>query len=158
MLFQSEALPVIKPYKEDLPNSIQVACASNHGELLDGHFGTCLRFLIYQVNATESRLIEIRTIDESGSKLDKNSYRASLLEGCQILFIVSIGGPGAAKVVRAGVHPIKKPQLGSAKDEVDALQQVISNNPPPWLAKVMGQSVQQRIRFKRHASTQQANT
>jgi hypothetical protein len=35
-------------------DSIRIACASNRGERLDGHFGSCARFLIYQVSATDS--------------------------------------------------------------------------------------------------------
>ena len=66
---------------------------------------------------------------------------------CQILFVASIGGPAAAKVVRYGIHPIKKPQAGSALDEIKALQSVIGKDAPPWLSKVMGQSHEQRIRF-----------
>ncbi|MGD8908302.1 MAG: dinitrogenase iron-molybdenum cofactor N-terminal domain-containing protein, partial [Chromatiales bacterium] len=47
----AEALPEIEAYAEgDMPNSIRVACASNKAEMLDGHFGSCRRFLIYQVS------------------------------------------------------------------------------------------------------------
>jgi len=146
---RSEPLPQIVPYSDgDMPNSIRVACASNRGEMLDGHFGSCRRFLIYQVCGTESRLIEIREIDDGQAAGDKNGYRASLIGDCQLLFVASIGGPAAAKVVRAGAHPIKKPQAGPAGAEIEALQQVIGEGAPPWLAKVMGQSPQERIRFE----------
>ena len=149
----SEPLPEVEAYADgDMPNSIRVACASNKGEMLDGHFGSCRRFLIYQVSEQESRLVEIRNVDESQADDDKNSYRASLLNDCQLLFVGSIGGPAAAKVVRAGVHPIKKPQPGPARDEIQSLQQVIGKDAPPWLAKAMGQSPEERIRFEQEAS------
>ena len=149
----SEPLPEVEAYADgDMPNSIRVACASNKGEMLDGHFGSCRRFLIYQVSEQESRLVEIRNVDESEADDDKNSYRASLLNDCQLLFVGSIGGPAAAKVVRAGVHPIKKPQPGPARDEIQSLQQVIGKDAPPWLAKAMGQSPEERIRFEQEAS------
>ena len=151
-LAQDDQLPEIEPYQEgELPNSIRVACASNHGEMLDGHFGSCARFLIYQVSNTEARLIKIITIDDTETEEDKNSHRASLIADCQILFVVSIGGPAAAKVVRAGVHPIKKPQAGLAREEIRELQKVIGEDAAPWLAKVMGQSAQERIRFEQDA-------
>lgn len=145
----SEPLPDVQAYREgDMPNSIRVACASNKGEMLDGHFGSCRRFLIYQVSESDCRLIELRDIHESQVTDDKNGYRASLIEDCQILFVASIGGPAAAKVVRAGVHPIKKPQAGSAREEIQTLQQVIGKDASPWLAKTMGQSAEERIRFE----------
>jgi nitrogen fixation protein NifX len=150
MDLQNEPLPEVEPYSEgDMPDSIRVACASNKGELLDGHFGSCHRFLIYQVSKNESRLIEIRKIDHSKELDDKNAYRASLIEDCQIVFVASIGGPAAAKVVKAGGHPIKKPQLGPARDEIANLQDVIGDNAPPWLAKVMGHAAEDRVRFER---------
>ncbi len=145
---QAEPLPETAPYNEgDMPNSICVACASNTGEMLDGHFGSCKRFLVYQVSAAEYRLIDIRETDDAQAGDDKNGYRASLIDDCQILFVASIGGPAAAKVVRTGAHPIKKPDGGSASAEVAALQQVISKGAPPWLAKVMGVSAEERVRF-----------
>ena len=148
-VLSSEPLPEIEPYSAgDMPKSIRVACASNKAEKLDGHFGSCRRFLIYQVSAEESRLIDIRPVDKENEAEDKNAYRASLIADCQILFVVSIGGPAAAKVVRTGAHPIKKPEAGEARDEIQALQDVIGDDAPPWLAKVMGQSPEQRIRFE----------
>jgi nitrogen fixation protein NifX len=150
MDLQNEPLPDIESYSEgDMPNSIRVACASNKGDLLDGHFGSCRRFLVYQVSKEESRLIEIRDIDHSLELEDKNSYRASLIEDCQILFVASIGGPAAAKVIKAGAHPIKKQRAVPASEEIANLQHAIGEKAPPWLAKVMGHSAEQRVRFER---------
>lgn len=149
----ADPLPALEAYADgDMPNSIRVACASNKGEMLDGHFGSCRRFLIYQVSETENRLIEIRSVDESSEADDKNNYRAALIGDCQILFVGSIGGPAAAKVVRAGVHPIKKIETGPAREEIVSLQRVIGSDAPPWLAKVMGQAPEERIRFEQEAS------
>lgn len=148
----NDPLPDVEDYKEgDMPNSIRVACASNKGGKLDGHFGSCQRFLVYQVSEVENRLIEIRSIDDSQAEDDKNGYRASLIKDCQLLFVASIGGPAAAKVVRADIHPIKKPDAELAIDEILELQQVIGKDAPPWLAKVMGQSPEERIRFEQEA-------
>lgn len=143
-----EPLPEVSPYaEEDMPNSIRVACASNRADLLDGHFGSCRRFLIYQVSASEQRLIGIREIGSVPAGEDKNLHRVAQIADCQILFVASIGGTPAAKVIRAGIHPIKKPQAGSAGVEIRALGAVIGKSAPPWLAKIMGQAPEQRIRF-----------
>jgi nitrogen fixation protein NifX len=140
--------PPLQPYADgDMPGSIRVACASNTGERLDGHFGSAQRFLVYQVSATEHRLIDVRPADDSGSD-DKNAYRAGLIGDCQVLYVASIGGPAAAKVVKASIHPIKHPLGGSACDRVRALQQVLGAKAPPWLAKVMGHTASERVRFE----------
>ncbi|MBT2971133.1 MAG: dinitrogenase iron-molybdenum cofactor biosynthesis protein [gamma proteobacterium symbiont of Ctena orbiculata] len=148
----AEPLPESEAYAEgEMPNSIRVAFASNKGEMLDGHFGSCRRFLIYQVSSDSSRLIDIRAVEQRAEVEDKNAYRASLISDCQLLFAGSIGGPAAAKVVRAGVHPIKKPQAVAAREEVASLQRVIGRDASPWLAKVMGQDPEARIRFEQEA-------
>jgi len=146
-----EPPPEVEPYTDgDMPGSIRVACASNGGELLDGHFGSCRRFLIYQVSADQHRLIDIRDIDDAGAE-DKNAHRAGLIADCQVLYVASIGGPAAAKVVKLDIHPIKFPDGGSARERVAALQAVLADKAPPWLAKVMGQAPDQRVRFERAA-------
>ena len=134
-----------------MPDSIRVACASNAGDLLDGHFGSARRFLVYQVSSTENRLIDVRVPDDTESE-DKNAYRAALIADCQVLYVASIGGPAAAKVVKADVHPIKDPKGDSALDRIAALQRVLASKAPPWLAKVMGQAPEERIRFEREVS------
>jgi nitrogen fixation protein NifX len=131
-------LPPVQPYAEgDMPGSVRVACASNNNELLDGHFGSAERFLIYQVSTTEIRLIAVRTTLEADQAEDRNASRAVLINDCQVVYIQSIGGPAAAKVVRAGVHPIKVARGGAARDLLVQLQRSLVS-PPPWLAKVMG--------------------
>jgi nitrogen fixation protein NifX len=145
----ADPLPEIEEYAEgEMPNSIRVAIASNKGEMLDGHFGSCRRFLIYQVSSDNNRLIDIREVEQNAEVDDKNAHRASLINDCQLLFTGSIGGPAAAKVVRAGVHPIKKPQAVPATEEIASLQRVIGKEASPWLAKVMGQNPEERIRFE----------
>jgi len=147
-----QVLPQIQNYNEgDMPGSIRVACASNKSEELDGHFGSCARFLVYQVGGDEIRLIDIRPTNGPEARDDKNAYRAGLIEDCQVLFVASIGGPAAAKVVKIGVHPIKHPNGGSTLERIADLQTVLVSSPPPWLAKVMGHKDEERVRFERQA-------
>jgi nitrogen fixation protein NifX len=147
-----EPAPAVAPYVEgEMPGSIRVACASNKGEMLDGHFGSARRFLIYQVAPEELRLIDVRQADDTGVE-DKNAHRAALIRDCQVLYVASIGGPAAAKVVKADVHPIKYPKGGSAREQVQALQLVLGDKAPPWLAKAMGRGPEERIRFERQES------
>lgn len=131
-------LPPVDPYTDgDMPGSIRVACASNYGEDVDGHFGSCERFLIYQVAPKELRLLAVRPTLEADHAEDRNVARAQMIADCQVVYVQSIGGPAAAKVVRAGAHPVKIPRSGPAREVLLRLQETLSN-PPPWLAKVMG--------------------
>ncbi len=141
-------LPKIQPLAEgEMPGSIRVAIASNGGEELDGHFGSCPRFLVYQMSTDEIRLVDIRSTVGADESDDRNAFRANLINDCHVMYVQSIGGPAAAKVVRGGIYPMKEPEGGKAMDVLSRLQTVMSGSPPPWLAKVMGVSAQQRVRY-----------
>lgn len=130
--------PAVEAYSDgEMPKSIRVAVAANRGENLDGHFGSCERFLIYQVGQTAVKLIAVRTTIQADAAEDKNAARSALINDCQIVYVQSMGGPAAAKVVRAGVHPVKKPEGGPAREVLVELQQRLAS-PPPWLAQIMG--------------------
>jgi len=145
--------PALEPYAEgDMPDSIRVACASDSGEALDGHFGAARRFLVYQVSARETRLIDVRAVDERQAGDDKNAYRAELIADCQVLYVASIGGPAAAKVIKRDIHPIKDADGGSARERMLALQKILSDKAPPWLAKAMGHAPEARVRFEQEES------
>ena len=147
--------PKITAYTEgDMPGSIRIACASNDAVNVDGHFGSCSQFMIYQVSADSARLIDIRSTDiPKGLEVDdKNLYRAELIRDCQVLYIASVGGPAAAKIVKLGIHPMKLPGIETIAGIIGQLQTVISGTPPPWLAKVMGIEANDRFRFEREAT------
>ena len=139
--------PTPQPYQEgDMPQSVRLAVASNTSENLDGHFGSAKRFLVYQVSQTEARLIEIRDPSGCEDAEDANSARAQMLADCQLLYVQSIGGPAAAKVIRAGIHPVKFPLGGPALASIERLQQTLQA-PPPWLARIMGITPHSLARF-----------
>jgi nitrogen fixation protein NifX len=144
---EDENLLVPAAYAEgDIPGSLRVAVASNTEENLDGHFGSCPRFLVYQVGPEEIRLIDVRSTAIADDAEDKNVARANLIKDCQIVYVQSIGGPAAAKAVRANVHPIKAPEGGKANIALQRLQAVL-DAPPPWLAKILGVKAQSLSRF-----------
>ncbi|MBF0219259.1 MAG: nitrogen fixation protein NifX [Gammaproteobacteria bacterium] len=126
--------------------TIRAACASHDDTLLDGHFGSCEIFHIYEISATGWQLAESRMVaageGDSGGE-DRIAERVKLISDCQLLFVISIGGPAAAKVVRAGVHPVKVPKVVTLEAQMASLQQAIADNPPPWLAKIMGLPLRQ---------------
>ena len=138
----------------DMPGSVRIACASNDAVNVDGHFGSCSHFMIYQVSADEARLIDIRSTDITSSLevADKNLFRAELIQDCQVIYMASVGGPAAAKIVKLGIHPMKLPGIETIANIIGQLQTVIAGTPPPWLAKVMGIEATDRFRFEREAT------
>jgi nitrogen fixation protein NifX len=133
----AEEIPALDAYQEgDMPGSVRVAVASNTGEQLDGHFGSSLRFLIYQVSGTEVRLIELRSTLEADLAKEKIVARVQLISDCAVLYTMSIGGPAAARVTKAKIHVMAVPEGGLARDALQKLQAVLRHKAPPWLAKL----------------------
>ncbi|MGF1458091.1 MAG: dinitrogenase iron-molybdenum cofactor biosynthesis protein [Leptolyngbyaceae cyanobacterium] len=141
-----QALPVEPDQAGDLPNSIRIAVASNTGENLDGHFGSCHRFLIYQLSATALKLIDVRSAVAADLSDDKNLFRVNLIRDCPVVYVASIGGPAAAKVVQANIYPMKVETGGNIRDVLAHLQHAIATSPPPWLAKILGVAAPQRVK------------
>ncbi len=140
-------VPKPEAYAEgEIPDSLRVAVASNSGENLDGHFGSAPRFLVYQVGRDAMRLIDVRPTLIADEAEDKNVARSELINDCQIVYVQSIGGPAAAKAVRAGLHPVKVPSPTPAREAIARLQAVI-DAPPPWLAKIMGVEARSLAQF-----------
>lgn len=63
-----------------------------------------------------------------------------------LLFVQSIGGSAAAKVIRTDIYPIKIPDVIEADAQLTEFQSVLAA-PPPWLAKALGKTAEERVRF-----------
>jgi len=145
---ENSDFPAVDTYTDgDMPGSLRVAIAANRGETLDGHFGSCERFLVYQVSQDAIRLIDIRTTVEADTAEDKNAARSALINDCQIVYVQSIGGPAAAKVVRAGVHPVKKPKGRKARRVLVELPGRL-DSPQTWQAQITGVAAASLARFE----------
>lgn len=134
-----------EPEDAPLPR-LRIAIATQDMRALNAHFGSARRFAVYNVTPDNSRFVEAvgfgEVSDKSGAHVDDGTDRigakVAALTGCHLLFVLAIGGPAAAKVVGAHIHPVKLP----APEPIDAIvarvQAMMSGNPPPWLRKVMG--------------------
>ncbi|MGF1491378.1 MAG: dinitrogenase iron-molybdenum cofactor biosynthesis protein [Microcoleaceae cyanobacterium] len=141
-----EQLPIESYEPGEMPNSIRIAVSSNTGEELDGHFGSCKRYLIYQLSTIEIRLIDVRSTFGIEELEDKNRHRVNLIKDCQVCYVISVGGPAAAKVVQANIYPMKVPDGGPAREVMAKLQDQIATAPPPWFAKLIGVEAGHRVK------------
>ena len=129
--------PAIEAYADgEMPGSVRVAVAANRGENLDGHFGSCDRFLVYQVGQQAIKLVDVRSTAEADGAEDKNAARSELIGDCQIVYIQSIGGP--------------------AREILAELQERLTS-PPPWLAQIMGVRSASLARFEEDLAEEDAH-
>ncbi|UVK48761.1 nitrogen fixation protein NifX (plasmid) [Mesorhizobium sp. AR07] len=128
--------------------ALRVAIATQDMKDLNAHFGSAKRFAVYDVTREEWKLVEAVAFDdvsdESGEHRsegdDRITPKVEALKGCHLLFCLAIGGPSAAKVVSAKIHPIKVPQPQSIQEVLLRTQMMLRTCPPPWLRKVLAEA------------------
>ena len=117
---------------------MKIAFTSSTGEKIDLHFGQAESFHIWEVGPEEAGLLKtVNVAEHGGDEEDRIAARAKLLSDCAIVYTMQIGGPAAAKLVAQKIHPMKTNSEVSLKETVERLQEVLRNNPPPWLRKAM---------------------
>ena len=98
----------------------RIAIATQDMKTLNAHFGSARNFAVYDVtparlDACRGHQLRRRVRPEGGTHKegkegdDRITPKVEALEGVHLLFCLAIGGPSAAQVVRAKIHPIKMP-------------------------------------------------
>ena len=127
------------------PGVVRVAIATRDMKGLNAHFGSAPKFAIYDVTKEGWDFVEAvgfaETSDQSGSHStdgdDRIGPKVAALDGCHLLFCLAIGGPSAAKVVAARIHPIKTREPAPIPEVLERTRAMLAGSPPPWLRKVL---------------------
>ncbi len=125
--------------------AVRVAIATQDMKNLNAHFGSAKKFAIYDVTKTSWNLIETVAFDtvsdERGSHAaggeDRIGPKVAALAGCHLLFCLAIGGPSAAKVVSAKIHPIKVAEPQPMEAVLERTRVMLNGTLPPWLRKML---------------------
>lgn len=114
-----------------------ISFASLDGISVNQHFGWCEKFYMYKVDKNEC--VFVKEIDSSikhDNEIDKLEYKINCLENTQIICVLQIGPTAANLVQKCGIYPMK-----SNEDKLDnvlkSLQNMIKNNPPLWLQRIL---------------------
>jgi len=135
-----------------LENSIKVAFASKDMQTINAHFGGAKEFVVYDVSKDNFELngvVKTDTSDLNGD--DKTDFKVKALRGVNIMYCESIGGTAAAKVIRAGIHPMKVQEPTLIESVLNELVQMINGNPPPWIKRIMNIETTDDVRLARWA-------
>jgi nitrogen fixation protein NifX len=135
-----------------MSNAIKVAFATKDMEEINAHFGGAKEFVVYNVSKEGFELSEVIKTDSSEMEDDdKTDYRVRALKGVNIMYSESIGGTAAAKVIRAGIHPMKANDTTRIEDVLKNLVQMINSNPPPWIKRIIQMQTEHDVRQDRWA-------
>lgn len=124
---------------------MRVAFATQDRQRVDAHFASARTFMFYDVGPEGHTFLEAVQFDNVSNEEGKHqedgddrlAAKLKALEGSALLFVRAIGGPAAARVVRAHVHPIKLPDDEAIQAVIDRVRAMLKANPPPWLRKVV---------------------
>jgi nitrogen fixation protein NifX len=124
---------------------MRIALATQDRQRVDAHFASARTFMFYDVGPEGHTFLEAVQFDvvstEEGAHRedgeDRLGAKIAALEGTALLFCRAIGGPAAARVVRANVHPIKLPDDEPIPQVIERVRVMLNGNPPPWLRKVL---------------------
>ena len=140
-VIEADGAPPVTP-------AVRVAIATQDLKSMNAHFGSARRLAVYDVTEDGWRFVEAHDFtdvsDQSGSHRDEGDDRIArktqALAGCHLLFCLAIGGPSAAKVVAAKVHPIKVPRPASIEEVLERTRAMLAGSPPPWLRKILAEA------------------
>ncbi|PLZ96055.1 nitrogen fixation protein NifX [Fischerella thermalis CCMEE 5198] len=126
---------------------MKIAFATSDRVHVNAHFGWAQEADIYEISDTGYKFIETLKFAGSSNKdkdtesEDKTASKIEALADCTIVYVASIGGIPAAKLIKRGIMPVR-PQ--SDKEEIisilNKLVQTLKGNPPPWLRKAIQKS------------------
>ncbi len=117
---------------------LKVAFATGDGRRVDQHFGWCRRFDVYEISPEGFRLLESRRLEPAGEdEEDKIQSRLDAVRDCAMVYVASIGGTAAARVVNARIHPVKVRETEAVAGLLERLREVLAGTPPPWLRKLL---------------------
>ena len=135
-----------------LDNAMKVAFATKDMETINAHFGGAKEFVVYNVSKEGFELEGIVKTDVSDLEGDdKTDFRVNALRGINIMYVESIGGTAAAKVIRAGINPMKVPEPRQIKEVLGELVAMINGNPPPWVKRIINMETEEDPRLERWA-------
>lgn len=121
-----------------LENSMKVAFATKDLETINAHFGGAKEFVVYSVSKGGFEVDGVIKTDTSKMNGDdKTEFKVKALSGINIMYCESIGGTAAAKVIRAGINPMKVQEPRKIEDVLKELVKMINTNPPPWIKRIM---------------------
>jgi nitrogen fixation protein NifX len=137
-MIMGESTKITVQGDSSIQNAMKVAFASKDMETINAHFGGAKEFVVYDVSKEGyvlSGVVKTDTSEMEGD--DKTDFKVKALAGINIMYCESIGGTAAAKVIRGGINPMKVNEPRRIEEVLSELVEMINDNPPPWVKKIM---------------------
>ncbi len=125
---------------------MKIAFTTNDKIHINSHFGSARKIDVYEVDQEGYRFIKTLIFDgnlnEDGNE-DKLLPKIEALHDCTIVYVSTIGGSAAARLIKKKITPIKaRSEEQEVADVLNELVKTLNGNPPPWLRKALQQRSQ----------------
>ncbi len=134
---------------------MKVAFATTDGVHVDEHFGRAGRFVIYEFTKNGYSSLDDRVFSGGRDMAvegtrglgslhdDAVQGKVEKVSDCDIIYMTSIGGPSAARLVKKGIMPVKVKGKMRIEEEAVKLMETIRNAPPPWMRRALEKDQQE---------------
>ncbi|SMF28477.1 nitrogen fixation protein NifX [Alteromonadaceae bacterium Bs31] len=119
--------------------TLVVAFASLEGDMVDQHFGSSQGFYVYEVNASDAKLICRKAFGREAKDGNEDKLKPKLkwLVGSDIIYCGSIGGSASRQLLSLGITPVKVSGGPDVEELIEALQIQLSGTQEFWLANIL---------------------
>lgn len=122
---------------------MKIAFTTSDNTHIDAHFGSARKIDVYEVDRSGYSFVETLRFDgnlnEDGNE-DKLLPKIKALHDCTIVYVSTIGGSAAARLIKQKITPIKaQSEEQEISDVLTKLVQTLNGSPPPWLRKALQQ-------------------
>lgn len=122
---------------------MKIAFTTNNQIHIDSHFGSASKIDVYEIDQSGYSFLETLRFDgnlnEDGNE-DKLLPKIEALHDCTIVYVSTIGGSAAARLIKKNITPVKaRSEEQEVKEVLDELVKTLNGNPPPWLRKALHQ-------------------
>jgi nitrogen fixation protein NifX len=122
---------------------MKVAFTTSDNVHINAHFGSAQKIDLYDVSTDGFNFLNTiefnGDLQENGNE-DKLVPKIEALADCAIVYVSTIGGSAAARLIRHKVTPIKaRSEEEKIDDILNELVKTLKGNPPPWLRKIIQQ-------------------
>lgn len=117
--------------------TVKIAFASNDRRLVNQHFGAAEAFVIFEMNETDSRLVEVAEFIETvmDGHEGKLAAKIELLSGCAAVYCNAAGASAIQQLLAKGIQPMRVEEGSAIDGLLGCLQRNMRSEPPVWLAK-----------------------
>jgi nitrogen fixation protein NifX len=120
---------------------MKIAFTTSDNLHINAHFGSARKIDVYEVDKAGYTFVTTLKFDgnlnEDGNE-DKLLPKIEALHDCTIVYVSTIGGSAAARLIKQKITPIKaQSEEQEIADVLTKLVQTLNGSPPPWLRKAL---------------------